>query len=171
MILATEQDFKMPKIQAVIGNKRRYILLEDYCFEWEEKGNRYRRTVFANVEVCSVTPGKEGCTTDLASVPPFAAPLGFEPAGPSDGGSIIHDDDYFRLGGKNPIGFGPGAFQVLRDGQWVDCDEKYTRMRADKLYRRRCIAGGMSKVGATIEFLALRIGAISIRNGFRWYFS
>lgn len=170
MILATEQDFKMPKIQAVIGRKRRYILLEDYCFEWEENGNRYRRTVFANLEVCSINPG-DGCTTDLASTPPFAAPLGFEAAGPSDGGAVLHDDDYLRCAGKNPIGFAPGAFQILKDGAWVDCHEKFTRLRADKLYRRRCIAGGMPVWKANVEFLALRVGAVSRRNGLRWYFS
>lgn len=165
MILATEQDFKLPKIQGVIGSKRRYILLEDYCFEWQENGNRYRRTVFAHLEVCGINPG-EGCTTDLASVPPFAAPLGFEPAGPSDGGSVLHDDDYRRLGI-----FPPGAFQIFKNGAWVDCDEKFTRLRADKLYRRRCILGGMPKWKATVEFLALRVGAVSVRNGLRWYFS
>lgn len=166
MILATEQDFKMPKIQAVIGSKRRYIVLEDYCFQWGENRNLYRRTVFAHPETCAITPDKEGCTTDLKSSPDFAAAIGFDHAGPGDGGAVPHDDDYFHLGV-----FPPGAFQVLKDGAWVDCDEKYTRLRADKLYRRRCILGGMPVWKANIEFLALRVGAISRRNGLRWYFS
>lgn len=182
-VYATEQDFQLPKIQGVIGDKRRYILLEDYCFEWEENGKRYRRTVFANPAVCRLNPGKDGCTTDLASVPDsgiagaIAGTIGIDQAGPSDGGSVIHDDDYRRMSGtslfkrKIPIGFPPGAFQILRNGVWIDCVEKYTRLRADKLYRRRCILGGMKPWKADLEFTSLRIGAVSLKNGLRWYFS
>lgn len=162
MIISTAQDFKFPAIQySGTDGKREYRLLDDYCFEWNEKGFWYRRTVF---KLDPGTQKEDG--TDLASVPDEASALGFEQAGCSDAAAVLHDNGYFRLGK-----FLPGEFQILKNGKWIDCTEPFLRLRCDLLFRQMCILGGMPVWRANVEFAALRVGAISRRNGVKWYFS
>jgi hypothetical protein len=167
MILATVEAFNLPAIQGVPGPKRRYRLTDDYRFEWEENGKRYARTVYRMDQAA-----KSETITDLASVPDdgpagaLAGSIGIDNAGPSDGGAAIHDNGYERLGK-----FLPGEFQVLVGDEWVDCHEPFTRLRCDKLYFKMIRLGGMSLPKACIEFASLRVGAVSIRNGVKWYFS
>ena len=175
MIFSTERDFKQPIIQYVgKGKERRYDIIEPYCFEWEENGTFYRRYVNSTVDAC-IVGAPESCLedTDLASVPKLAgisSALGFEPYGPSDGAAILHDQAY-RCKGN----FGFGEFMILQDSGWIDCQEPFTRKRADALYRKMAILGGMSKAKADIEWAALRLGAIPKEGKFKqkmaWYFS
>lgn len=167
VVLSTPENFQQPVIQSISrGNRVEYRLAMDYCFEWEENGKRYRRTVFKTDPACECD-----WETDLASTPDGAALLGFRKLGPSDAGAILHDRGYEIFGALKQDQFPPGEFQVLQDGQWVDCPERWTRLRCDQLYRRMCILGGMPVWRANIEFAALRVGAISRKNGLRWYFS
>lgn len=174
MILSTPEHFQQPAIQGTVGPDRKYNLTDDYCFEWTgtkgpEKGKRYRRTVFRVDPACDCLS-----ESDLASVPGFGAPLGFEVAGPSDAGGIIHDHDYFRLFTKHSLGyFMPGEFQIFDENlsDWVDCTEPYTRARADAGYRWRISLGGMSKYKAWIEWISLRVGAKVSGITWRAYFS
>lgn len=161
--IATMQDFVQPKLQGTISSKRAYMLIEDYTIEWEEKGNLYRRTVFECGKICKVS--------DMASVPMFAEGIGFDGNGPSDGAAIVHDDDYEKLGRKGSTGFGAGEFTIKVGDVWIDCTEKYDRSRSDARYRKNCIAGGMPKWKARLEFLALRVGALTFKNRMSWYFS
>lgn len=167
VIFSTPEIFQQPIIQSVSRhNNVEYRLALDYCFEDEENGNRYRRTVFRTDPNCDCE-----WDTDLASKPDAAAIIGFRKLGPSDAAAILHDRAYQIFGRLKLDRFPPGEFQILKDGQWVDSDERWTRLRCDRLYRRMCILGGMPGWRANVEFLALRIGAVSRKNGLRWYFS
>lgn len=159
MIISTEKDFKFPIIQYCgTDGKREYRMLDDYCFQYFEKGNWYRRTVFK----IDPSTGKED-ESDLASVPDPAVALGYEQAGCSDGASETHDNGCARRGK-----FLPGEFQILKDGTWVDCTEPYSRLRCDLLFFKMLRLGKMPFRKALTEFLAVRVGNFSTG---RWYFS
>lgn len=187
-MIVTEANFEQPKIQYIgKGRERKYLLLEDYTFEWSEKGNTYRRTVFSDAASCAIDGNHDDCdVTDLASVPGLggvSSAIGITPYGASDGGAVIHDDTYYRMLESGV--FVPGSFQIKMsplgvDGAfaasyWADCTEKMPRLRADLIYRRMCLAGGMLRVDVETEFLALRVGGFSKQHGWKkgfvWYFS
>jgi Protein of unknown function (DUF1353) len=167
MIVSTPTQFVQPEIQGTVTDQKlEYTLVSDYGYMWLENDTIYIRRVFATDPIT----GKKW-TTDLASTPGFAGLLNFKPCGPSDGGAILHDRGYEVFGELKLGKFPDGEFQKQENGVWVNCDEPWTRLRCDKLYYNMCVSGGMSVWRARTEFLALRIGAISKRNGLRWYFS
>jgi hypothetical protein len=163
MIVSTLDNFVHPEIQSVSrGESVQYRLVDDYCFEWAEAGNTYRRTVFKN-----------NWLTDLATTPDFASTFGFRKCGTSDAAATLHDRGYQLFGLFKLKAFPAGEFTVLTPaGTWVDANPKYwTREKCDRLYRRMCEAGGMPAWRAEVEFLSLRLGALSKKNGFAWFFS
>ena len=168
MIVATPNHFLQPQIQGTIDHhdKVEYTLVDDYAFMWLENDTIYRRIVYKKDH-----DSDNAWMTDLASTPDAAAVLGFKECGPSDGAAILHDRGYQVFGTLKLTHFPSGEFQKQEGGVWVDCDEPWTRLRCDKLYRQMCIYGGMTPFRANVEFIALRVGAISGRNGWRWYFS
>ncbi len=168
MIISTDKDFHHPVVQSISkDNEVTYRLADDFCYQWEEGGEQWRRVVFREDANC-------GCDwkTDLASVPDAAALVGFRKLGTSDAAAIIHDRGYQLFGAQKVSEFPKGEYQTLVNGEWVDAEpRRWTRLKCDRLYKRMCISGGMSRWRAEVEFLALRVGAFSKRNGLKWYFS
>jgi|GEM_PF-2173611 len=163
MIISNSENYIQPEIQSVSkGESVQYRLVDDYCFEWEEKGERYRRTVFKN-----------NWLTDLATTPDFASTFGFRKCGTSDGAATLHDRGYQLFGTFRLKAFPAGEFTIMTPkGTWIDANPRYwSRSKCDELYRIMCIAGGMPVWRAHVEFWALRIGAFSKKNGFAWFFS
>jgi hypothetical protein len=167
MIISTPNHYIQPQIQSITKNdKVEYDLVDDYCFMWVEDDTTYRRIVYRADKATNID-----WMTDLASVPDQAGLLGFKECGASDGAAILHDRGYQVFGALKLPSFPTGEFQKLDGSKWIDCTDAWTRLRCDKLFREMCIYGGMSKWRANVEFVALRVGAITPSNGIKWYFS
>lgn len=138
-----------PKYQYVgDSTKRRWVLLENWIYEWEKNGQKFRLVIPA------------GTITDKASVPQIVWSLGFTPDGLVESAALPHDFLYHHKG-RLP----KGSFQTLVNGRWVDVDQVWSRLDADRLFLRIMKEAGVPLYHRRLFFRAVRIGGwFSWRN-------
>ena len=116
-----------------------YRLLEDYVYEWEHEGIKYRLVVL------------EGFECNIASVPrllwSYINPFDLGPA------AIFHDWIY-RHGGRLPR----QSWFKGQDGQFLACENiHWNREGTDRLFARMMRESGASKIKRRQAYWAVRI--------------
>jgi len=146
--------FKQPNITPIARGL--YRLEEDYCYEWQHQGSRYRITVPA------------GFQYDGNSVPRLVWTLaGITPDGLNRAAGLVHDFIY-RHCGKLPA----DSFQTLGyarawpfNGEWLCIvSNVWSRHGADRLYGRLLRVAGVSSFRRRVAYRGVRIG-----GAFTWY--
>jgi len=118
-----------------------YILHEDYIYEWEQAGDRWRFVV------------PKGFMYDGASVPRLVWTIsGITPDGRIRAAATVHDEIY-DCKGRIP----DGMLYVFRDGKWLEIrGSVWPREEADKIFERIMIESGISPYRAKKAYYAVR---------------
>lgn len=128
-----------------------WVLVQDYCFIWLDKG------------ICRMLTVPSGTEYDKASVP---RPLWgiARTDGPWEAASLMHDMlyRYLQHGGRLPKGV---LQEKLPGGKWRDTT-KFTRIQADNLLEYAGRLGGVSKFEAAEYKLAVRYAPENWFKGF-----
>lgn len=123
---------------APIGPTNRYILLDDYTYEWDYEGERFRVVVSKSFEF------------DMASVPRIAWPLmsQFE-LGPA---AFPHDWLYHHKG-KLPA----GSYQMKTDSGWENVPYEWPRRDVDRLFGRMMRESGVVPWRRRTAYIIVRL--------------
>lgn len=123
--------------------ENRWLLTEDYAYEWLYGGVFRRITVKAEFE------------TDLASVPPLFWALGFPPDGLHRAAAVLHDALYQARGHL------PSEWVVYRESiagrDLVAMPERFSRLDADRLFGRMMREADVPQWRRRAMFRAVRL--------------
>jgi hypothetical protein len=111
-----------------LGNTKKFLLVEDYTYEWSHEGTLFRITVPA------------GFVTDMASSPRAVWWL----VSPFDlGGAPLTHDWLYHWGGNLPVGSYQWYSAALH--VWVDARHVWSRYDADRLFGRGMREHGVAR--------------------------
>ena len=127
--------------------EQEYTLFVEYVYSWPAMGNDGRVK-----EQKLVIP--KYYVTDGASVPRLAWSLtGIRPDGLNRAAALIHDIIY-DFKGELP----EGVHFVLKKGEYVEANYKWTRKETDRICCRLLRQAGVSKVKRRMAYIGVRIG-------------
>ena len=131
-----------PRIEPHPETIGKYVLLEDFHFEWEAELHRQKLLI------------EKGFVFDLASVPRiFWTPTGITPDRLRWTAPLIHDFPYHH---KGILPY--GSYKIWDDdlNGWVNSDKIWTRKNADRLFCRTLREDGISRIKRRMAYRAVR---------------
>lgn len=136
--------FRHPMILPV--SDRHYRLGMEYTYQWENYDYQFKLTV------------PSGFIYDGASVPQWAWTVsGIRPDGLIRAAALLHDWVYINKGLMPP-----GSWQYESEGHWLECEGRWSRLDADRLFARVMREAGVNKVKRRLAYQAVRIAG--------WYY-
>ena len=131
-----------PRIEPHPEKIGKYIVLEDFHFEWEAELQRQKLLI------------EKGFVFDLASVPRiFWTPTGITPNRLRWTAPLIHDFLYHH---KGILPYGSYSIWDNDLNGWVISDKIWTRKNADKLFCRTLREDGISRIKRRMAYRAVR---------------